>query len=95
MEENENNKKLTTNKCRQEIIDALLKLHEHSDAVEVIKTLSIDPKNEIKERFNLTAMQAAAIMDLKKALSSIPKEKILEEKENLKRIEIQLTQERL
>lgn len=93
MEENVNNQKLITNKYRQEIIDGLLKLHDHSDAVEVIKTLSPDPKNEIKERFKLTSMQAAAIMDLKKPLSSISKEKILEEKENLKSIEIQLTQD--
>jgi DNA gyrase/topoisomerase IV subunit A len=70
----------------------LLILHEYSDLVETIKTLSQNAKKELSERFGISIFQASAIMDLRKPLSQIPKVSILEEKENLKRIEVELKQ---
>ncbi len=90
MDEIDIKKQLKINKHRQEIIDALLSVHKHSNLIQAIKALSSDAKNEIMERFHLNSMQAAAIMDLKKPISDIPEEKILEEKANLEKIEIEL-----
>jgi len=86
----ETQKQLEINKNRQDIIDALLTVYDHSDLIQTIKTLSGDAKNEIMDRFQLNEVQATAIMDIKKPISDIPHKNILEEKENLKKIETEL-----
>lgn len=90
MDEIDIKKELKINKNRQEIIEALSNLHEHSDLIEAIKDLSNDAKRELIERFKLSPLQAAAIMEIKKPLSKIPVDKILDEKDNLKKIEAEL-----
>lgn len=90
MNELDLNKQIDINKHRQEVIDALVILYEHSDLVEKIKRISLNPKKELSDIFGISVFQASAIMDLRKPLSMIPIEKILEEKENLKNIEIEL-----
>ena len=56
--------KLKVNKHRIEIIDALLRLHNKSDLLITILTLSNDPKAEIMARFELNEVQASALLDL-------------------------------
>ena len=90
MNETDIQKQLKINKHRLEIIDALLRLYKHSNLIQTIKALSPNPKDEIMKRFELNHIQAAAIMDLRKPISLIAKEKILEEKRNLKKIETEL-----
>jgi hypothetical protein len=90
MEIDEVERQLRINKHRQEIIDALLLLREHSNLVQTIKALSVNPVQEFMDRFQLNRMQASALMDLRQPIFDIPKEKIIEEKLNLKKIEIEL-----
>jgi len=80
-------KQLEINKNRQDIIDALLMVYDHSDLIQTIKSLSGDAKKEIMDRFQLNEILATAIMDIKKPISDIPHKNILDEKENLERIE--------
>ena len=90
MEISEIEKQLKINKNRQEIIDALLTLREHSDLVQSIKALSENPKQELMYRFNLNDIQASALIDLKRPIVDIPEEKIFEERKNLLSIEKEL-----
>jgi len=90
MKASEIRKQLEINKKRQDIIDALLIARERSDEIQTIKALSKDAKAEIMEKFNFSALQAQALIDIKKPLFLLSKESIGDERENLRTIEAEL-----
>lgn len=90
MKANDLEHQLTVNKYRIEIIDALLRLHSKSDLLITIMALSKDPKTEFINRFELSEVQASALLDLRKPLSEISITSIQAEMERLKSIEQEL-----
>ena len=90
MSENNLEHQLVVNNYRMEIIDALLRFHGKSNLLAAIITLSKDPKTELMERYDLSEVQASALLDLRKPLSEISLENMQAEMNRLKCVEVRL-----
>lgn len=85
-------KELEINKERQHIISGLLKARRMANEIKEVLKNKTNAKKMLMNNYGFSSLQAQSIVDLRKPIDEIDEESIINEKDNLSRIESELKQ---